>query len=204
MTVPQANYPYALGGLQNGRYRQSLAASQSGALNAAYTPNVGTYGSLAGANAYTTSAPAVEDAGIRAGEITAYRVWNVGKGGLLHSVYIEDHVWRPRQIVKADRVKASYGEGVHAFKSMDRAVVEYGLSSCDRVFGEIKIWGDVVEFEYGWKAEFAAITALSFIRSWGKDVSSKRVRWFSRKTKIGELRKLYGVDAVDNLPISTK
>jgi hypothetical protein len=192
MAMSAANYPYALGGLQNGRYRQSLTQAQSGALNAAYTANVGTYSSLA--NAYQTSAPPVEDAGIRAGEITAYRVWNIHKDGLLHSVYISDHIWMPGQVVHAPKVRSSYGEGIHAFKTMDKALSEYGLSFSQRVFGEVALWGDVVEFEYGWKAEYAAITKLNFILQNDRDISTCRTRWFGRETKIGRIRRIYGVE----------
>jgi hypothetical protein len=191
MTMPASNYPYALGGLQNGRYRQTLTQASSGSAQQASATNLGALGSVS--DSIPDPDTAVEDAGIRAGEITAYRVWDLADTGFLHSVYISQHIWLPGVVVHAPKVRASYGEGIHAFKSMDRALAEYGYSFFRKVYGEVALWGDVVEFEHGWKAEYAAITKLDFILCDGRTISHKRPRWFRRETLLDQVRKRYGL-----------
>lgn len=164
---PGPTYGAGLGGLNNGRYRQT-AATASG--SAAYQPSATNMGaslsSLAHPCAQPTEDKPIPHTGIRTGEITAVRVWTDSisgewKTGYLHSVYMSTK-WLPGEIMHSPKVKDRWGEGIHAFKTLERAMHEYHGPSF-YIYGEVELWGDVVEFEYGWKAEYAKITKLYYM-----------------------------------------
>jgi hypothetical protein len=102
--------------------------------------------------------------GIRAGEITAYRAWRVIEPGflrrgddLLHGVYIRDYVWRPDEPASGD-VKT---HGIYSFRHMVRTRDEYGYNAYGPLlFGKVKIWGEVVEHEAGYRSQFGKIISL--------------------------------------------
>ncbi|HSC57531.1 MAG TPA: hypothetical protein VLC51_10025 [Nitrospira sp.] len=127
---------------------------------------------------YPKPAP-IEDAGIRAGEVIAYRCWRVVKGDRLHSAYKRKHEWMPGQPMTGD-VRHEYG--VHAFKEGPH-LTEYieGIRQCDAVpglyvdfwsgewvrieatpvaVGTIALWGEIVEHEFGYRAEFGKIASI--------------------------------------------
>ena len=83
-----------------------LAAVQAAVTQAAVTQDAGYVfaGMSAGISSPTTSfmAPVFENAGIKAGEVTAYRCWKLGSDGLLHSIIYEDFVWRPGEIAEGE------------------------------------------------------------------------------------------------------
>jgi hypothetical protein len=136
-----------------------------------------------GTFAFPSSEPAkpIENAGIRAGEIIAPRGWLVGNG-TLHSIY-RRHVWQPGAPMTGD-VRGAYG--VHAFKTADslteyiigyrlhHAMMESHEAMMARVFemehkpqpqptfaiGSVALWGDVIEHERGYRAEFAKIVSI--------------------------------------------
>ena len=101
--------------------------------------------------------PYFQDAGIKAGEITAYRCWKLGGDGLLHSVIIEDFVWEPGKIVEGN--PSDMSEGIYAFKSV-LMLHEYGSPEKGTVTGTVDMWGDVYEHERGYRAQYAAISSI--------------------------------------------
>lgn len=115
----------------------------------------------------TTAAPTpkpIEDAGIRAGEIRAWRCWRLHHGFLRSAT--AQAVWAPGEVMTGDVSVA----GVHAWKTQSKAL-EYGLEgNSPIIFGEVDLWGEVVEHEDGYRAEFAAIVTLShctgFLGAW--------------------------------------
>lgn len=137
--------------------------------------------------------PAVTDAGIRAGEITALRAWRV-RGGRLFSVYIEGHEWFPGQPASGDVNGNSRGvhafrglQDVHSYLAMKRMEeqwihrvtdVFYDLPSQQErqgyVIGTIELWGNVIEHERGYRAEFGQIASLD--RAIGDGVDLDKLR----------------------------
>lgn len=120
--------------------------------------------------------PVFEDAGIKAGEVVAYRAWRL-HDGILHSCFRSHFAWRPGEIVEGDPGNVS--EGVHAFKSLLNAC-RYGVGyDGDEkiVTGTVELWGDVYEHERGYRASKAAI-------KWIDD---------SPEYDAKALRKLYGL-----------
>jgi hypothetical protein len=106
--------------------------------------------------------------GIRAGEIIAYRAWRVIAPGLLrsgddqrlHSVFMRDYVWSPDEPASGD-VRT---HGIYSFRDAVRSREEYSYSTHEGplLFGRVKIWGEVVEHESGYRSEFAKILSLDY------------------------------------------
>jgi hypothetical protein len=106
--------------------------------------------------------------GIRVGEIIAYRAWRVidsrwfrSGDDRLHSVYMRDYVWHPDQPASGD--VTTYG--IYSFRDVIRSNEDYGyvkLSDGPLLFGKIKIWGEVVEHEGGYRSQFGKIASLDY------------------------------------------
>jgi hypothetical protein len=91
--------------------------------------------------------------------ITAWRRW--GHGGLfspkLHSE--NDTPWEPKQALKADcRIGGCAGVrctcGIYAFKEKDQLFAQ-GYNPAYSVYGQVSLWGVVVECTRGFRAEYA-------------------------------------------------
>lgn len=103
--------------------------------------------------------------GIRVGEIIGYRAWRVSEGSWfrhsperLCSVFISSYIWDPDKPASGD-VRT---HGIYSFRDVVRS-----MDQCARViggspflFGKVKIWGEVVEHEWGYRSEFARIVSL--------------------------------------------
>jgi hypothetical protein len=105
--------------------------------------------------------------GIRVGEIIAYRAWRVlGSNWMrrgdnrLHSVFINDYVWLPDRPASGDVRE----HGIYSFKDVIRSRGQYGHPLVWRalLFGSVKIWGDIVEHEAGYRSQFAKIVSLDY------------------------------------------
>jgi hypothetical protein len=106
--------------------------------------------------------------GIRVGEIIAYRAWRaVGPGWLhrrndrLHSILMSDYVWDPDEAASGD-VRT---HGIYSFRNVIKSMSEYGYDASvygPILFGKIKIWGEIVEHEAGYRSEFAKIVSLDY------------------------------------------
>ena len=106
--------------------------------------------------------------GIRAGEIIAYRAWRVVDPGSfssgddrLHSVFMQDYVWHPDEPASGD-VRA---HGIYSFRHVIRSMIEYGYApEVDEplLFGKVKIWGEVVEHDAGYRSQFGKIVSLDY------------------------------------------
>jgi hypothetical protein len=109
--------------------------------------------------------PAVPHEGIRVGEIIAYRAWRVIEDWFrktddrLHSVYMEDYVWHPYEPAHGDVRE----HGIYSFRDVIRSKADYGrIVIGDFLFGKVKIWGEIVEHEFGYRSEFAKIVSLDY------------------------------------------
>ncbi len=112
-------------------------------------------------------ATAIRHSGIRVGEIIGYRAWRVVSPGLfrrsgdrLRSVYVTDYVWEPNKPASGD-VRT---HGIYSFRDLVRSREEYGypVASGPLLFGRVKIWGEVVEHEDGYRSQFARIISLDY------------------------------------------
>lgn len=197
----------------NGGHRRSRAAVYSGPAGQSGYPNTpGTYYYSSPGPIWTwatfgpTPAQPIENAGIRAGEITAFRGWRV-VGDRLTSIFRNEHEWLPGVPMQGD-VRGEYG--VHAFKEVglvedyarmttlndmwrDMSAYFIGLDgkvkpkprpARNRVFafGRIALWGEVIEHERGYRAEFGKIIGIDAIN--GSNEAA---------TLLATLRTRYGV-----------
>lgn len=121
----------------------------------------------------------IPNGGIVAGEIIGHRCWRLhGRTTTLLSMAV-DCLWLPSKVVEGN---VEHYLGVHAFKSKMDAM-RYGKqhSSSTIVFGTIKMWGDVVEHERGWRAQYARIHSI--------DDSTRE------RSILPKLREIYGVNS---------
>ena len=145
-----------------GRYRRTTAPLHGGTTQVA-SRSSGTYGfsgSFGTGSADSVAAPAIEDAGIRAGEVVAYRCW-ILRDGLLHSAYQSSFRWNPGENVDGDPSKPS--EGVHAFKKrLDACSYISGYEDTDNIVvsGTVELWGVVYEHSRGYRGEKARIASI--------------------------------------------
>ena len=151
----------------HGSPAQSSGGSAGGAITsvtftsagAGYTGYGGAFSS-SGTSAPVAAGGTFEDAGVRAGEVIAYRCWQL-RDGCLYSAYRSEFLWAPKEIVEGDPEKL--GEGIHAFKNRYDACAYIGFYEGDSgiiVSGTVELWGDVYEHARGYRASKAAIHSV--------------------------------------------
>jgi hypothetical protein len=104
--------------------------------------------------------------GIRIGEIIAYRAWRVidrtwlgDDDDRLRSVYMEHYVWHPDKPARGDVRE----HGIYSFRHVIRCNADYScIVTGNLLFGKVKIWGEIVEHELGYRSEFAKIISLDY------------------------------------------
>ena len=106
--------------------------------------------------------------GLRVGEIIAYRAWAVihprwfrSGDDRLHSVLMRDYVWHPNEPASGD-VRT---HGIYSFQDVIRSKEDYGYDSGvsgPLLFGKVKIWGEIVEHEAGYRSQFGKIVSLDY------------------------------------------
>lgn len=137
----------------------------------------------------------IEDAGIRPGEVVGYRVWKITNyeaprqwrhlqpHGFLTSTVMDQHIWVPGEPMTGTPCRND-SPGVHAWKSISQAMCMYPTPGY--VFGSVELWGDIVEHERGYRAEFGQIKSLDGITDGDTEL-------------LARLRKRYGVGGRDDL-----
>jgi hypothetical protein len=105
--------------------------------------------------------------GIRVGEIVAYRAWRVIEphwwwpgDDRLHSVLIQEYVWHPDKPASGD-VRT---HGIYSFRDAVRSKEEYPYSAgrATLLFGKVKIWGEIIEHQHGYRSQFGKIVSLDY------------------------------------------
>lgn len=138
----------------------------------------------------------IPNAGIRTGEVVAYRCW-ILKDGLLYSAYQSEFVWPPGEVVEGDP-HDDY-EGIHGFK--DRlSACQYiqlfedaharGIFShlevppdASIVSGTVALWGTIVEHERGYRASYAAVKSIDDSPNYD-DAAIRKTYKLNRKRKV--------------------
>ena len=105
--------------------------------------------------------------GVRVGEIIAHRAWRVIKprwlrsgDDRLHSVLMKNYVWHPDDPASGD-VRT---HGIYSFRDVIRSREEYlfYVGNGPLLFGKVKIWGEVVEHEWGYRSQFGKVVSLDY------------------------------------------
>jgi hypothetical protein len=116
------------------------------------------------------------------GEITAWRVWRLGKDGLVYSPIV-NLPWWPGEVMRA-APQNDADDGIYASKA--RPVVKWPPSSrasWPLAVGRVLLWGTVFEHAKGYRAENARILSFDDIVSWttfdtDKALALLRARYF--------------------------
>jgi hypothetical protein len=72
-----------------------------------------------------------------------------------------DYVWHPDRPASGDIRK----HGVYSFRHVIRSREDYGYTAGKGgplLYGKVKIWGEIVEHEAGYRSEFAKIASLDY------------------------------------------
>ena len=99
------------------------------------------------------------------GEITAWRVWRLGKDGVVYSPIV-NLAWRPGGVMRSP-LGAGAEDGIYASKL--RPEIKWPPSSrasWPLVIGRVLLWGTVFEHAKGYRAENARILSFDAIVSW--------------------------------------
>lgn len=92
-----------------------------------------------------------------------YRWCRVEDNGSLMPIVALTRCWQ--EPVASAKVNADYGDGLHIFSSMTKALsdrpVNWGYYPVCYVLCKVKYWGDVVDHKYGVLAEYASIVAIN-------------------------------------------
>lgn len=128
-----------------------------------------------------TLKPPLRRDGFTAGEIVGYRCWRITEGKL-QSVY-QDDFWLPGQVLEGRGLEDWDQRGIHAWKDSAskhyhdyiRTYLNYeespfaffiGYRRHSRpamCTGTVFLWGDVVEHERGYRAEFARVRSIDWL-----------------------------------------
>lgn len=128
----------------------------------------------------------IESAGIRIGEILAYRIWQISKGYL--QAYSSGRIWAPGEVMTGN-VEDHGFEGIWAFKEKSRAIKK--MMGGEYVFGSVKLWGKVIEYALGYRAECAKIVSIDdFSGLTNSPIDNK-----TNKAILQGLKKKYGMAA---------
>ena len=108
---------------------------------------------------YPSSAP-IKHSGIVAGEVIGWRSWRLKDDGLLYSMTNETK-WEPGQPVSG---KTDEYLGVHSW-CYEQSLKSYVDESwfVPLALGTIAMWGEVVEHELGYRAEYARVSAIKAV-----------------------------------------
>jgi hypothetical protein len=111
-----------------------------------------------------THAPLPEHSGLQAGEITGHRCWRV-EGDTLRSVSMS-HRWPHDKPLEMEG-DFQHSGGIYAYKTdCDLATKGRGywewVPEC-MVLGTVEMWGEIVEHENGYRAQYAQVSSLTGI-----------------------------------------
>jgi hypothetical protein len=106
----------------------------------------------------------------------------------LHSTIVA-YTWRPGVIERSVAMEdGCCNFGYHAFRDKEQAEREAAAHWSPTVIGSVAMWGEVIEHQYGWRSEYAAVRSIAKIKG--------EFGFWSRQCLLRELREKYGCRAV--------
>ena len=99
------------------------------------------------------------------GEIVGYRGWRWDAlQGKLISIHLTRCTWEPGEVIHADFAPEDYGQhGLHAWETPEQSRA-YAVGNVNPtspiVIGKVRLWGEVLCHEHGYRAEHARIISL--------------------------------------------
>lgn len=153
-------------------------------------------------NPFESEPVAIPYAGLRTGEIIGHRAWYVIGDGLTLTSIAHIFPWEPGATIEGDINKDVGGNfysiiygGTYCFHSADlcreetkvspdfcfpcHAYIGFGFTEIHGIVrGTIKMWGEVVEHEKGYRAQFAKIASLDEADG-AVDLEAIKAKYFS-------------------------
>jgi len=149
-------------------------------LNATQAIDLKTYTQLVLVPAFAEpTPPSIPYAGVRAGEITGYRMWLVLSSLRLCSL-AHKFIWEPGATIEGDvdeLVSSTYDMvnlygGVYSYATFEELAPELSEIAEDSfpgghefgvAIGTIKCWGEVIEHQRGYRAQYAKLTSIDAV-----------------------------------------
>jgi hypothetical protein len=96
--------------------------------------------------------------GFKVGEIIGWRGWKITPTGFLRSMSA-DVLWPPDEPMEGKTKTREEHNGVYAFKACKDFLKQMENAGLE-VYGRVALWGDVIEHELGYRAEYAKVVSL--------------------------------------------
>jgi hypothetical protein len=142
-----------------------------------------------------TTPPSIPHAGIHAGELTGWRIWWIDRSGWFRSLVRDEIFWIPGKAMQGnvnERAGSSRYAGVYSFKNRRDALSEFIAGTADLrshphhaehntvglALGTVKLWGEVVEHEHGYRASFAKPASIDETYYYGKPAKDPKELYF--------------------------
>ncbi len=166
-------------------------------------------GGNAGTGEGTCPLTSLPNSGLETGEIIAWRHWfSFDDSQFLLSVRkVDNHypIWPPGEPMTGE--PSDYNTaGVHAWKTK-RAALEY-MNACNAgVVGRVALWGEIIEHERGYRAQYAKVVSLDYANLWGINMGKNKPREKDDRCRAMDqkslklLRELYGVTEFKLTPV---
>jgi hypothetical protein len=102
-----------------------------------------------------------------------------------------EYVWMPGEIEKINRPLGG-AVGFYSFKTLEQAIEAYDCYrvASDVIFGSVKMWGEVVEHERGYRAQYARVDRIISGGYWGRRFRERKWQ-FWRPNRLARVRELY-------------
>lgn len=113
-----------------------------------------------------------------------YRFFNLKESGFpAPVVFRERRTWH-KKIARSDKVPTMLNEsGLYIYRSRAQALSDGGKPHGEYVLCKVKYWGQTVEHDRGFRAQFAEIQSLMFDSSF-HEADQKILKKFEKKFKI--------------------
>ena len=124
----------------------------------------------------------------RSRAVTAYRAWDYwsdngehGRNKFLRSPFYSDFFWEPGKNTyscKRGSIKKTKG-GFYGFKNIGSVQYYYSGDGSPTIVGEMRFWGTVYEYQYGFRASRCSIERIP--RGWSRNGGRYDVRRVRQK-----------------------
>jgi hypothetical protein len=101
------------------------------------------------------------------GELIGWRIWRIKRGYLIS--FSLETAWPPDEPMTG-KPNDYNNAGIWAFKDKARALNKFASDtgrSQSWAFGSVRLWGEVIEHDLGWRAEFARVASIDGVLNGG-------------------------------------
>lgn len=189
-------------GVQNVQFRQAAAQNVSNPFNApSLSAGAGNFGGMPSGSFGASGAFPGEyrdpddelEREVVYGELIGWRFWVLANGGFgpesddpmgrLKSPMMGT-IWTPGEVIKGYPSSVTL-QGINAYKRQDQ--IEISVQLPCTVVGTVEMWGDVIEYEFGYRSEYAAIKSIH-------EIHHPKIEDWEKLECLNSLRREYGLE----------